>query len=571
MAAVVALVLSLGTLGNGLVLDDYFQQRVALEGRGYFADVPVHSLDMFSFLPSGDALHERGVEAGLWPWWVSKIQVRFFRPLSSLTHLIDYRVWPEQVWLMHLHSALWYACLAAVAAMLFREVLGAGWPAGLAAMSYAVDDGHAGAVGWLASRNMVVATTFGVLCLLLHHRARDAGWRPGCWLSPLALSAALLSAEFGVGCVGYLVAYAVFFERGAPRARLLSVAPHFAVLLGWQLAYSALGYGASGTGLYVHPLHEPVSFLIACAERGPVLLLSQLTVPLADAWLIAPTSWSAGMAAVSLGGLALFFVALRKLLVDSRALRFFAVGAVLAVVPNCSTFTNERMLFFVGLGVAAVVASLAERACDAATSRVLRGLAIGLLVRHVVFAPVVFPVRAGTVAVVGRLFERADDSLPTDAALAGQTLVVVNTPHSFMTSFPTIIRNIQRRAAPHAVRTLGATLAPVEVTRIDEHTIEISTERGYGGARLYEIFWERGAQRPIGHRVDLGDVQVEVVDATPDGRHRAVRFRFVEPLDSPRWRWVAWVGDGYVAFEPPAVGASTTLPAIDLLGMVGRL
>lgn len=571
LAAALGFVLSLPSLGNGLLVDDYFQRRVAQHGRGYFSDVPLHQLDLFGFFPSVEGLRERGLETGLWPWWVSDLKVHFFRPISALTHFADYRLWPEAAWLMHLHSALWYACLVAAVAALFRRVLGKGWPAGLAAMIYAVDDGHAGAVGWLATRNMIIATTFGVLCVLFHHRARAEGWKPGRWLSPLALSMALLSAEFGIGTLGYVGAYALLYESGTLRARLLSVAPHLAVLVAWQATYSALGFGAGGTGLYVHPLHAPADFLIACAERAPVLLLSQLTFPVAEIWLFAPVAWGLWMGALSVGLLVLICWPLRKLIGESRALRFFGAGAILAVVPNCSTYANERMLFFVGLGTAAIIAMLVQRLASTTITRIEHGLAYAFIVVHVVVAAPAFAVRAATVATLGKLFDRADASLPSDADLSTQSLVVVNAPHAFLTSFPPILRQIEGRSGPRAVRTLGATLQAVEVTRTDAHTIEIATAEGYGDARLYQIFREPSALRPKGYRVDLGEVHVEVIEATPDGRHRKVRFRFAEPLEAARWRWVSWVGDGFAPFVPPPVGTTTTLPAIDMLDAMRKL
>ncbi len=80
---------------------------------------------------------------------------------------------------MHLHSLLWLGALVVAAALLYRRILGPTWVAGLAALLYAVDDAHAAPAAYIANRNALIATCFGVLCLLCFARSRQEGWRPG--------------------------------------------------------------------------------------------------------------------------------------------------------------------------------------------------------------------------------------------------------------------------------------------------------------------------------------------------------------------------------------------------------
>ncbi|MBK7583278.1 MAG: hypothetical protein IPI67_24180, partial [Myxococcales bacterium] len=80
---------------------------------------------------------------------------------------------------------------------------------------------------------------------------------------------------------------------------------------------------------------------------------------------------------------------------------------------------------------------------------------------------------------------------------------------------------------------------------------------------LYHITWLPSDRRPAGFTRELDDTHYEVRDATSDGRPRIVRVRFAEPLEDPRYRWVAWQGKSFATFTPPAVGDSVSLPAID--------
>ncbi len=44
-----------------------------------------------------------------------------------------------------------------------------------------------------------------------------------------------------------------------------------------------------------------------------------------------------------------------------------------------------------------------------------------------------------------------------------------------------------------------------------------------------------------------------------DGRPQEVAFRFDEPVDSQRWRWLVWKDGLYVPFELPSVGGEAVI------------
>jgi hypothetical protein len=131
----------------------------------------------------------------------------FFRPIASLSRAFDWLVLGEHPWAMHLHSVLWYGLLVAVAAALYRRLLGSTWAAGLAALLYAVDDAHGVPVGWLANRNGLCAAVFGLLAVGAYAHGRERGSRPAAWLAHAALAASLLSAEAGLAAFLYMGAY----------------------------------------------------------------------------------------------------------------------------------------------------------------------------------------------------------------------------------------------------------------------------------------------------------------------------------------------------------------------------
>ena len=145
----------------------------------------------------------------------------------------------------------------------------------LALFLYALDDARGWLVSWIAARNAVIATGLSVWALYFHIRART-GTPPvrlasRRWCSALAL----LAGEGAIVDLRLLVRLRAL-ARSRDGARTRSLMP-YAIdgRASWRFAYRALDYGVSHSGLYFDPLREPLAFIGALLERGPVLLFAQ--------------------------------------------------------------------------------------------------------------------------------------------------------------------------------------------------------------------------------------------------------------------------------------------------------
>ena len=237
-AAAIGMALCIPALWGGWQLDDLYHRWMFL-GTPVDAMAAWSSGGIFSFLDGNPERNRTLIDFGLVPWWtLEDLRLSFWRPLSVMTHRIDYLLWPDSATMMHLHSLLWYGGTAAAAALFYRRIFGVSAAAGLAALLYAVDDAHGLPAGWIANRNALVGAFFGLLVLILHDRWRREGWRAGAWLAPAALLFALLASESALGACAYLAAYALFIERGSGRSRLFSLLPCAFTALAW-LACSA--------------------------------------------------------------------------------------------------------------------------------------------------------------------------------------------------------------------------------------------------------------------------------------------------------------------------------------------
>jgi len=196
----IAIFLTLRVVGTGFVFDDYIQRDILLRQTGWtLQDAFVPGRGMFSFFNGDSEQTQLAMESGIFPWWTfGELRMAFLRPLTEITHRLDYRLWPDSPALMHAHNLLWFGIMIFTAAVLYRKLMTPMWVAGLAAFLYAVDDAHGVPAGWLANRNALIAAVFGFMTLIIHDRWRRDGWKTGVVIGPVCLLLGLFSAEAAI-------------------------------------------------------------------------------------------------------------------------------------------------------------------------------------------------------------------------------------------------------------------------------------------------------------------------------------------------------------------------------------
>ncbi len=574
IAAGLGVLLCAPGLWTGLSTDDYIQ-RCILSG----AIEPARSDDplwtLFSFLPDIPEARQWLFDHGFLPWWSHpELRADFLRPLSAATHVLDYRLWPDRFVPQHAHSLAWYGLAVLAVGLVYRRVHGPTAIAGLAALMFALDDAHAMAASWLANRNGVVALALGALSLLCHVRWSQRG-RIGWYVAALgALAAGLAAAEAALGAVAYIVAWQLTVARGSWRGRLTAVAPYLALVAIWRAVYSALGYGATGSTLYVDPAREPLSFTLALVERAPLLLMSQWSQLPMDAWMFLPRSAQlalSGLGCATALGLALL---LADLLRSSGRARFWALGMTASLVPICASFPMDRLLLFVGIGAFGLLALLVERAgwlVESSTprpGRLARAVVLLLLLLHVGWAAVALPLRTQVTAVIGREVHRVSERAPADEAVARQTLVFVNGV-DLLTMYLPMTRVVDGQPAPGCMALLSSMFDPAAVHRIDDRTLRVRPDHGFLAHAGDGLLRDASTPFRAGDSFAMPDFTAEVLSITLDGRPAEVEYTFDERLESDHLRWVYFTEGLLETFPLPAPGETVRIEAT-LPGPVGH-
>jgi hypothetical protein len=573
---VVSTILVLPSAGPRLVFDDHLQALMRTADSRVMG-MPYAPFDLFAFArpgPLNDMLIDRGM---LLPWWTDRqLLIAFFRPLASLTHVVDGWLWPHSPRMMHLHSVAWYAVLLGTVSAVYRRFVVPAWLAGAAFFLYAIDDTHGATVSWIANRNAILASIFGLLALLFHDRWRRERTTLAAALATGSLAVGLLAGEAAVGACAYIGAYAIFLDRADRKSRQLSLLPYAAIVLGWRMAYQWLGYGARGSDAYLDPGREPAAFFARLPQTIAMLVQGQFGIFSADLWFWSPSQAVPFLVAAGIVTSVVIFALLYPLLKADVMARFWAAGAVGSLVPSASSIPGDRLLLLAGVGSMALLAQLMTTFLERRPPFPVHGIRRALIavplavifVRRVVAAPLMLPVRAHSMDAVGRLADFAADAVKLTPHSAGRTIVVLNPPANVLASYLSLTLATRGEVVPEHVRWLAPTDSELTVTRLSERILRVRPARGFFSHWTDRLY--RSERNPLrtGERVDLRDVRVTIGPLTSQGTPAEAEFHFREPLESPHYLWLRWEGERCVPSEPPRIGETVVFPPTDFAAML---
>ncbi len=551
--AAIACALLVPGLDGGFQLDDHFQ-RYRLLGMG---GAPIQ---LFVFQSGDPEENAREMERGSLPWWTAPdFHHASLRYVAVLTAMLDQALWPEHPRWMHVHSLLWLGALVAAAACFYRTILGIGWVAGLAGLLYALDDAHALPAVYLANRNALLATFFGVLSLTALARGRSLH-------SAIFLALALASGEIALATAGYTLAHALVLQPGPLPTRVRALVPCAVVLAAWALAYVLGGFGSTHSGYYREPLADPVGYARAALERIPLLTMGQWTPIPSDYGSAVPAGSDAALVLrwIGLATLAVLAATIAPLVRRDPTSRFFALGAALSLLPIAAVGPQDRLLFFVGLGCMGLLAQIVAAALEnAAPTRIAaRVFAVALLAVHLVGSPIGISSWIDAHEAASERMLAAVASIPTDPSLTEQDLILVNPPdYVYVGTAIPVLKRLAGEPVPRRVRALAAVPSRMRITGIDAHTLRVELDPGLFAGPFTRYHRAAELRFAVGERIALSTFDVEITALNGAGDPRELVYRFDAPLGDPSLRWLVWREGRYAPWSPPPPGVTIQLPA----------
>jgi hypothetical protein len=344
---------------------------------------------------------------------------------------------------------------------------------------------------------------------------------------------------------------------------LLSLIPPLLVAVAWRSLHVASGFGARASGAYLDPLYDGAAFFVALPGRLIGSLGAALSLVPADSLFAGdPGHASVGRVAGVLALLVFGFV-IRPFLRDDPVARFWASGSLLAALPLCAAPPNDRGLFFVGLGLNALIARLALGFLSSGLARFPCGrlggaLAVAFVGWHALARPIVLALRSREVQTLGRKTAGADRVLDSVPELERRTVVVLNPPRDIFASYVQLERKARGASVAQHWYWLSSVSSTLTVQRVALNVLEVTREGGFFSTPLERLYRrDPSALRP-GASIDLNRFRAEVVASTGDGLPATVRFHFRVPLEHASLVFLAWREGRYVRTAPPGLGQTLT-------------
>jgi len=205
----------------------------------------------------------------------------------------------------------------------------------------------------------------GITALDAHSRFRDGGGMRYGLLAALGFLLALLGGgEYATALGGYVLAIELV-RKGSLGSRIFGVLP-FAIPEALYLAVRAkLGYGTSGSGFYVDPLHDPLAFLREAPWRGVALLIEGWLTYDVSTFVPGTARWIVTLTVVAAAAFLLRPV--RRAILElpegeRRSATWLLVGSLVSMAPVLAVVPAMRVLGACVIGIAPVAAIVVEQA-----------------------------------------------------------------------------------------------------------------------------------------------------------------------------------------------------------------
>ena len=582
-----AFVFHSGALIKGaLYADDFihaalFKQTPSIKSLGFLPESKNSEsllLNQFNFFNPLSSNYDELIEYGVLPWWIdSNAQLHFFRPLASVTHYIDYQLFPDNPRLMHLHNLIWYILGLLAILWCFKQFK---LPQKVITLSFILiilDLSMFHVVNWVASRSMLMVITLSFCSLVCYDKSQfDVRWLlPGFILFCLAL----LSAEGGLAVCFLLAAYVLFFDERKWLVRFITIAPFAITAMSWRWFYQEQGFGPNGLDFYIDPAQEPDAFLaralwlfpasIAELSLGYDVLAGQLNHHLRKI-----------LGIVGFGFFCLLIFQIRAALIAHKSLRFFLFSAILLVIPALGLVLSPRALVIPFICFSVVLSYWFIHYFEHWKKITQLPIASILLVMHIVL-PTTFGILINYQAIQSNNKTLIDNNID----IKSKKLIFINAEKPFWLVFLAHTKAYQNQPIPKSSRMIASGFYPMTILRKSSNQLIINAYPGFQfssdpikkepfiGHYAYQSQYLMGLigkkkQWQVGEHIHYSDLSIRVTEVT---NHRASELS-IEWEKEAAFLWLFWnqQTQQYEQLFLPKIGTCIALPGLFLANSFKR-
>lgn len=599
----------IGLIKAPIFADDYIQSAyfqtdeayntAALKSSGILADMPTGDFEFtiknqFNFFDPAVGNDQSMLEYGALPWWTKEgALLHLFRPVASITHWIDYQLWPNSSALMFAHNLLVFL-LGLVAIYHLYKSLGLSRPVAMfAILLIGLDLGTAQALGWIAGRNAFLVWALTALVVMSYHK----GLNSKTWyvLALIFYVTALFTAEAAISIAGYLGAYMFTLDRRAWKHRLFYILPFAVMTVLWRIWYQSEGYGSLYIGQYIDPGRSLVDFISHGVTHYPILF-----------WhLFAGTDGAEGLlnyngsiyfSIFSAFSMALLIFYLLRISKHQAIVRFFLLASLFSLVPGLAlSYSDPRVLLIPSIAGFALIGFFVREVClhskTLFTNRPIRWVA-NLILAFFLFIHIalsgIASITVNSVLLLDALPENnrhevyADITNQKEYNLQDKRVVLLNAPDLFGLMYLPYYYAYSEIALPQSIRTLSSGLNTVSLTRVGENKLLVEPYGGfifhnndalhvqdkteqvlpkvhaiYAWKKLMNFFHDGVHDMTLGQKFYFDELEIEV-KGIEQGRPLAIEVTFDK---SKQLTWMSWNWEKkrFEIFSLPSIGDNVML------------
>lgn len=573
------------SLFGNFYADDYIQRAYVigaqpLQNLGLLAGIEQHSLssfltNQFNFFDPANENYQALKDFGMMPWWSGEnIKLHFFRPLASVTHFIEYQLWPDSPKAMHFFDLCWYLLGIFLLFKLYLNLNIARPVALLALLLFILNANTFHIITWIASRSMLMVLALGSFTIYSYHRSlEEKSWY---FIALASLALCLLSAEAGLTICAYLAAYFFTLDQRPWSVRIRHIFPFALLALLWLIAYQIFGFGAKGGDFYLDPGADLSAFLQQAAYRLPASFFELASGTALFSGQVRPDIRAVNFALLGVAALLFICYLLWHELKNNKVLQFCLLGSVFALLPGLSIVLSPRVMILPSMGFAVVLATLLYGSATGLRLWLLRFSKIFIVLFHIVLAAAVaFMMNGQSInkAITTEQPHGFVDLGITD--YADKHLIALNSLQPFWFAFIAHQLDYTEQALPRTLRLLSTNFYAVKLTRLSEqsfrlegapllqydreHFLDLSQQPE--GHHIY-LTWElmgifRSSQSPwhAGQQFDLPEMRIQVESLYQD-KPQALLITLNKPLTDYRFIYQDTKSLEYRSLPLPKTGES---------------